>query len=467
MDNKRNFSSCCNAAKNMTTHQGQGSGDNQSEPHHTDIAKLLSIAAVIVILNSLVFYLFLKKKTLRTTSNSPLFSLAVCDFFSGSVVIPLFTILYFTPLVPSQRTLFYLGFLVTVLHNFVAILSVYHIVIVTAERYLAIKFPLKHLALDQKSVNIVLALVWLFSLLISLVPFTWINKMYPVFQPVSLKFTLVFTIFCMVFVLVLPYIFLVYAFIDMFKAVYGGSRNRHREDNGFLRHTEISKRRSTGERKCLMLFVIMASVFLVCWLPWFVVFLLYQLQLDFSKLKVPSQVSLLIRYMSSAVNPLLYTFLKRDFNQTLKFVFSRKRQVSILFTRQSRGTLQSNSSDPPTTSLQRQPGRRTSVATVLRTIEECEEHLYESALWGLLRLYALETSLNSAFQMTSLVWIKVNYGELPEVGGWGCAARFPIPFPYLWLKSGIFPALFMNWPKIRYTIYDLTLKSIPCFRPAL
>ena len=171
--------------------------------------------------------------------------------------------------------------------------------------------------------------------------------------------------------------------------------------------------------------------------------------------------------MFLAVNPLLYTFLKRDFNQTLKFVFSRKRQVSILFTRQSRGTLQSNSSDPPTTSLQRQPGRRTSVATVLRTIEECEEHLYESALWGLLRLYALETSLDSAFQMTSLVWIKVNYGELPEVGGWGCAARFPIPFPYLWLKSGIFPALFMNWPKIRYTIYDLTLKSIPCFRPAL
>ena len=381
MDNKLNFTSCCNAAKNVTTHQGKGSGDNQSETHYTDIAKLLSIAAVIVILNSLVFYLFLKKKTLRTTSNSPLFSLAMCDFFSGFVVIPLFTILHFTPLVQSQRTLFYLGFLVTVLHNFVAILSVYHILIVTAERYIAIKFPLKHLALiDQKSVVIVLTLVWLFSLLISFVPFTWINKMYPVFQPVSLKFTLVFTIFCTVFVLVLPYIFLVYAFIDMFKAVYGGSRIRHCQNSGFLRHTEISKRRSTGERKCLMLFVIMASVFLVCWLPWFVIFLLYQLPLDFSKMRVPSEVSVLIRYTSSAVNPLLYTYLKRDFNQTLKFVFSRKRQVSTSFSRQSRGPLQSNYSDPSAASLQRPRGRHTSAVTVLRTIEECEEHLYESAL---------------------------------------------------------------------------------------
>lgn len=378
MDSESNFS-CCNAAKNMTTHQGQGSGNNQSETNYTDIAKLLSIAAVIVILNSLVFYLFLKNRTLRTTSNSPLFSLAVCDFFSGFVVIPLFTIVFFTPLVQSQRTKFYMGFLVTVLHNFVAILSVYHILTVTAERYLAIKFPLKHLALDHKSVNIVLALVWVFSLLISFVPFTWINKTYPVLQPVSFKFTLVFTIFCMVFALVLPYIFLVYAFIDMFKAVYGGSRKRHCENSGFLRHTKISKRRSTGERKCLMLFVIMASVFLVCWLPWFVIFLLYQLPLDFSKMRVPSEVSLLIRYTSSAVNPLLYTFLKRDFNQALKFVFSRKNQVSISFNRQSRRTLQSNCSNPPAASLQR-PEHHTSVATALHTIEECEEHINESSL---------------------------------------------------------------------------------------
>lgn len=383
MDSKRNFSSCCNTTKNMTTHQGQGSGGNQYETNYTNIAKLLSIAAVIVIFNSLVFYLFLKNRTLRTTSNSPLFSLALCDFFSGFVVIPLFTILHFTPLVQSQRTLFYLGFLVTVLHNFVAILTVYHILIVTAERYLAIKFPLKHLALDQKSVNVVLVLVWVFSLLISFVPFTWINKMYPVLQPASLKFTLVFTIFCMVFVLVVPYIFLVYAFIDMFKAVYGGSRNRHRENSGFLRHTEISKRRSTGERKCLMVFVIMASVFLVCWLPWFVIFLLHQLPLDFSKLRVPSEVSLLIRYTSSAVNPLLYTFLKRDFNQTLKLVFRRKRQVSISSTRQSR-TLQLHCKDPPAICLQRPREHHTSVATVLHTIEECEEHINESSLWRLL-----------------------------------------------------------------------------------
>lgn len=38
----------------------------------------------------------------------------------------------------------------------------------------------------------------------------------------------------MVFVLVVLYIFLVYVFIDMFKVVYGGLRNRYCENSGFL-----------------------------------------------------------------------------------------------------------------------------------------------------------------------------------------------------------------------------------------
>ena len=57
-------------------------------------------------------------------------------------------------------------------------------------------------------------------------------------------------------------------------------------------------------------------------------------------------------------------------------------------------------------------------------------------------------------------------GGTPRKIGWGCAARFPKPLPYLWPKSAIFPTLFMTWPKIRNPIYDPTLTSKSCFRPA-
>jgi len=38
--------------------------------------------------------------------------------------------------------------------------------------------------------------------------------------------------------------------------------------------------------------------------------------------------------------------------------------------------------------------------------------------------------------------------------GWGCAAQFLKPLPYLWPKSAFFATLFMTWPKIWYPIYD-------------
>ena len=51
-------------------------------------------------------------------------------------------------------------------------------------------------------------------------------------------------------------------------------------------------------------------------------------------------------------------------------------------------------------------------------------------------------------------------GEVtPRKIGWGCAARFPKPLPYLWPKSAIFPTLFMTWPKIRNPIYDPSLTN--------
>jgi len=160
MADKNEYASFTNATtENVTTRPDQV--NRQLDPNYTEIAKLMSIAAGIVIINSVVFYLFFKKKTLRTASNYPLFSLAACDFFCGSVIIPLFTIFSFTPLVESQKIKFYVGFLVTVLHNFVAIATVYHIVVVTAERYMAIKFPLKHRLLHLNCICKVLAIVWI------------------------------------------------------------------------------------------------------------------------------------------------------------------------------------------------------------------------------------------------------------------------------------------------------------------
>ncbi|XP_074609828.1 adenosine receptor A3-like [Acropora palmata] len=294
-----------------TTHSAQ-----VNEPVNSEIAELISIAAVIVIINSVVLFLFIQKKSLRTVSNYPLFSLAICDFVCGFLVVPLF-IVSFSGLITSHSVGFYVGFLVAVLHNFIAILSVFHIVVLTAERYLAIKFPLKHRVLGRHYMRKMLVSGWICSLLVSCIPFAWVDKMYPVFQPESINLLLGFTLFCLVFALVLPYIFLIYAFTTMFKVI-----NRSLAKSFSTKSAVHFRKRidMNGERKCLLLFVIMAFVFLLCWLPWFVTFLLVQLDQKFepSTLQILSKVSLVIRYLTSVINPLLYTFIKKDCRCALK-----------------------------------------------------------------------------------------------------------------------------------------------------
>ena len=181
-------------AENITSPTKTTDGNN----FNSEIAVLLLIAVGIVIINGVVLYLFIKEKTLRTTSNYPLFSLALCDFLCGIVVIPLFTILSFTSLLKSLVEIkFYLGFLQTVLDNFVAIATVYHLVVITAERYMAIRYPLKHLVIRKKRIQKVLVIVWSCSLLISFLPFKWISAIFPVYQPVSTYYLLGFTAFCL------------------------------------------------------------------------------------------------------------------------------------------------------------------------------------------------------------------------------------------------------------------------------
>ena len=50
-------------------------------------------------------------------------------------------------------------------------------------------------------------------------------------------------------------------------------------------------------------------------------------------------------------------------------------------------------------------------------------------------------------------WRYTALGVSLEKIGWGCAARFLKPLSYFRLKSAIFPALSMTWPKISFRIF--------------
>ena len=269
-------------------------------------------------------FLFVKRAQLRTPANYVLFSLAACDFITGVINIPFFIIVAFTPVIPcSSKYLSDMIQLVSALSNFTAISACYHILAATTEKYLSIIWPVKHRSITRKTVFKVLQAVWVVSFIVAFIPFSWVNMEDKETQG---KLTVGHVIFCLVAVFILPYIFMIYAFVAIFKSV----SNRGRKKVSIISRSQLS-RQAALERRCFILFAFMATIFLVCWLPWFILMSLYKVKDNVKELEIPVHLFVLVRYATSIINPVLYTFFRRDFHTALKSLFEKQRALRSSF----------------------------------------------------------------------------------------------------------------------------------------
>ncbi|XP_078342459.1 octopamine receptor beta-2R-like [Oculina patagonica] len=287
------------------------------------IAELVPVALLIIVANGLVLVLFAKRTQLRTPANYVLFSLAACDFMTGIINIPLFIIVAFTSIFASFEFRSYLFYLVTAVHTLTAISACYHILAATTEKYLSIIWPVKHRLMTRKTVINLLEAVWVASFIVAFIPFAWSNMEDTETQA---KLGLGHVIFCFVAVFLLPYAFMIYAFVVIFKSISHQGKTK-----GSILSREHRSRQAALEKRCLILFASMATIFLVCWLPWFILMLLFKVKSNAEELEIPAHVFVLVRYATSIINPALYTFFRRDFNSALKSSLKNKRSQRYSF----------------------------------------------------------------------------------------------------------------------------------------
>ena len=293
---------------NMNNSSASDQSSLQSNDGMTELSKLLPVAIAITLSNGLVFALFYIKKSLRISSNYLLLGLAVCDFFTGTVNIPYFVIFSFQ-IVPLRMVSYWLY----IVHTLMAVSAAYHLLIITAEKYLAIIRPLKHYLVTKKMVFKALAGIWITSTFIAVIPLVWKNS-----QSCSLC-SIIHSSVCLVFVFVVPYTFMIYAYIVMFRAITSKKRpsSIHRRDASRL------QKKNVNDRKCVLVFALMAAIFAFCWLPYFTIGLVFSVK-DYLKSNITepmikgSEVFAFVRYITSITNPLLYTFFKRDFWRALR-----------------------------------------------------------------------------------------------------------------------------------------------------
>ena len=286
-------------------------------------APLIALSFLIVCINSLVIYMFFTRVSLQTKTNSLLVSLAISDSLNGLCSIPL-TI--FCNLFLNEN----LCYTTAVFYRFISISTMYHICVVTLERYIYVLYPMKyiHIVTAPRLLKLILS-VWLFSILAAGMQTIW-NSPDEYFadeqiNPTRFKLNLAYNSFCAVFCFLIPLIIMIVSYTRMMLVI-------HRQIKGIYAHNCPRGRSSGGtqqkspaatEARAIVIFASMLTIFTVAWSSWYVASL--QAWLDD---KVPISTTVqdvfeFLRFSVSLLNPFLYTFLKRDFSRALLSLLKR------------------------------------------------------------------------------------------------------------------------------------------------
>lgn len=285
------------------------------------LSRLLPIALIIVLTNGLVFFLFLRKESLRTTSNYLLLGLAISDFITGAINIPYFIVFTFNVVPLTMVGNF--NFWMFALHTLMAVSAGFHILAITADKYFAVKKPLRRQLIRKRMMFGILVAIWVTSAVIAVVPIVWIKSQS------QLLYFIIHAAVCLIIVFLVPYTFIIYAFIVIFKVISNRKIPKKQINIAFSRF----QAKKNNERKCVIIFAIMATMFAFCWLPYFALMLIANIK-SYLMSSLPAtvlkavEVFVVVRYTTSVTNPLLYTFFKRDFWVAFKILFG-KRQFNL------------------------------------------------------------------------------------------------------------------------------------------
>lgn len=296
------------------------SDGSDTSPRFTDSVKVtftfLGILALLIfIANSTVIYLYKKNRYLRTVTNFCLVFLAVSDLLASVVAIPLIIICNTISLLDCTSMDF--------AARFIAISTILHLLVVSTERYLMIVYPMHYIKLvTKKRIIVVLVSVWVFSLTVVLVQLSWILDDS---QSVQYDLTYSLTTFCGIVLPVLCFIIFIYS--KIFTVLQRQIKNIKRHNipaSSQTNETSEDAQSKRSERRAVLVFAMMIITFILGWFPYFILTCLHDLGIEIAA----GDFWLFLRYTTSLVNPLLYTFLKTDFKKALRGRIRSKSKTS-------------------------------------------------------------------------------------------------------------------------------------------
>lgn len=289
-----------------------------SQTHISVFIFLGLLGAAIVFANSVVIFLYRKKAFLKTKTNLCLACLALSDMLAGAVAVPLVISCNLAEVDIATKQ--HICTAMDLFSRFISISTVLHLLLVTAERYFMIIHAMHYPYIVTKyRLKTVLLFIWCFSLTTSLIQLVWIPFDGPTTDEVLRKDTIYsLTVF---FGTVVPSLLIMGAALaSIFRVLRRQIRNINRGNSYKTR--AYQSRPIPLQGKAIIVFGSMILTFIVCWFSYFLDGLMQDLDLGAPYLPNWTRVVLMfLRFGSSVLNPILYTFFKEDFKRAVLVSF--------------------------------------------------------------------------------------------------------------------------------------------------
>lgn len=283
---------------------------------------LIVLSFLIIAINILVIGLFVRRRPLRTKTNLLLVSLSVSDLMMGLLGIPMSTA---CNALVGYRSFSGLCITAAAVYRFIAVSTIFHILIITAERYVSVIYPLKYASIvTKKRIIALITSVWVFSLFVALIQLSWQKfDHFTSRDPTKLRLGLIYNIAGIVVCLLLPLVLMLFFYARMFNVI------RHQaEQIRKLNKLQESCSSARGKpalaatKRAITIFALMLGIFTCCWSSWYIELLQNYLgQNVFYAMSVDWIMAFdFFRFSTSFINPMLYTFLKKDFRAELRLI---------------------------------------------------------------------------------------------------------------------------------------------------